>query len=398
MAEFRFLAREASGQQATGVLCAASLQEALAALSARSLFPVRVETVESTPARQRRVAPSKVAALYAQLADLLHAGVPLLRALELLETQRSGALAPVVSGLRTKVADGSSLAAAMQSHPQAFTVLAISMVQAGEEGGFIEEALKRVAAFTEQQEELKSRVLGAVAYPAFLIVTGLVVIVGMLVFFVPNFAPLFARLEEQGGLPIATTILLGTSRALTDHAWILAPLLALLGWLGWTWAASDAGRRQIDHGLLTCKLIGPVVRGLAVSRFCRVLGTLLQNGVPVLSSLRIAQGATGHRVLSDAIREATENISAGKSLAQPLAASGHFPPEVIEMIAVGESANSLDRVLIDLADSLERITKRKLDLFVRLLEPALLLVMAIVILFAVLGLLLPVFDITGNLS
>ncbi|MFN0050666.1 MAG: type II secretion system F family protein, partial [Planctomycetales bacterium] len=142
----------------------------------------------------------------------------------------------------------------------------------------------------------------------------------------------------------------------------------------------------------------PIVRSLAISRFCRILGTLLKNGVPILQSLRIAKDATGNRVLSDAIAVAAENISAGKSLARPLGASGHFPREVVEMISVGEEANNLEQVLINIADNMEARTYRELELFVRLLEPMMLLVMGAVILFVMVALLLPVFRSAGALG
>ena len=147
---------------------------------------------------------------------------------------------------------------------------------------------------------------------------------------------------------------------------------------------------RVDLLRLNAIGMGPVVRSLAVSRFCRILGTLLRNGVPILQALRIARDATGNLVLSRAIDEATENVSTGRTLAEPLSASGHFPREVIEMIAVAEEANNLEEVLIDIADGLERRTSRRLDLFVRMLEPVLLLCMAGFVVYVVMALLMPI--------
>jgi general secretion pathway protein F/type IV pilus assembly protein PilC len=267
--------------------------------------------------------------------------------------------------------------------------MAVSMVRAGGEGGFLEEALARVAEFTESQDDLRKRTVGAVAYPAFLAVTGTVIVTVLVVFFVPRFSQLFARLRERGELPPLTDLLLNGSEIL-QH-WGLAILAVILGAFFFVrrWLRTEAGRWWRDRVRLRLPLAGPIFLGLAVSRFCRVLGTLLHNGVPILRSLEISRDATGNRVLAAAIGEATENISAGQPLAGPLAASGQFPPVVVEMIAVAEQANNLENVLLTVADSMERRTWRRVDLSVRLLEPILLLLLASVILLLVIALMLP---------
>jgi general secretion pathway protein F/type IV pilus assembly protein PilC len=173
--------------------------------------------------------------------------------------------------------------------------------------------------------------------------------------------------------------------------WLLLGL-AVAGWLLRGYLRSEAGLLAIDTWRLKLKGVGPVVRNLAISRFCRMLGTLLKNGVPILQSLRIAKDATGNRVLGQAISAAADNVSSGKSLARPLAASGHFPREVVEMIAVGEEANNLEQVLINVADNMEQRTMRDLDLAVRMIEPLMLLVMGAIITFIMLALLMPVFQ------
>jgi general secretion pathway protein F/type IV pilus assembly protein PilC len=154
---------------------------------------------------------------------------------------------------------------------------------------------------------------------------------------------------------------------------------------------------KFDQFRLRAYGLGPIVRSLAIARFCRILGTLLANGVPILQSLRIAKDASGNKVMSEAIGEAAESISSGKSIAQPFSSCGQFPEEVVEMIAVGEEANNLEQVLIDIADNMERQTNRKLDMFVRMLEPLMLLIMAAVVVFVMLALLLPVFQSSGLL-
>jgi general secretion pathway protein F/type IV pilus assembly protein PilC len=247
-----------------------------------------------------------------------------------------------------------------------------------------------VSIFTEHQEDLKNRVLGAMIYPLFLMGACLVIVTLILIFLVPQFAPIFERLDERGELPWATVTLLSTSAFVQEYGiWVLAGIAGLGLWVS-NFTKTEEGRLLLDGWRLKVKGIGPIVRSLAISRFCRILGTLLKNGVPILQSLRIAKDASGNRVLSAAIGAASENISAGKSLAQPLGASGHFPREVVEMIAVGEEANNLEQVLLNISENMEQRTYRELDMFVKLLEPVMLLFMGVVILFIMVALLLPV--------
>jgi general secretion pathway protein F/type IV pilus assembly protein PilC len=395
MPDFAYIARELTGQQVTGVVTAGSQQDALAVLSSRQLFPVRVDLAETPQSRRsffrKRVRARQLAIFYSQLADLLKSGVPLLRSLELLEQQATNpALENVLQDIREHVADGERLHEAVNRHRKVFGELVVSMIRAGEEGGFLEEVLKRTAAFTDHQEDLKGRVVGAMVYPAFLAVFGSIILIVILVEFVPRFAEIFERMEERGQLPWATTALLGMSDFAQKY-WILVAAGLAAGFYGVRRAMqTEKGRWRVDQLRLRAYGLGRIVKSLAVARFCRVLGTLLRNGVPILQSLKIAKDATGNVVLSTAIEEASENVSEGKSLAQPLAASGQFPDDIVEMISVGEEANNLEQVLVDIADNLERRTNRELDLGVRLLEPLMLMVMAAVVLFIVVALLLPI--------
>jgi general secretion pathway protein F/type IV pilus assembly protein PilC len=278
----------------------------------------------------------------------------------------------------------------MQSHPRAFGEMAISMVRAGGEGGFLEDALSRVAMFTEQQQDLKGRTTGALAYPVFLGVVGVAVVTGLIVFFVPQFEGLFERLRARGELPALTEGLLALSHAIGSWGWLLAIILIGAGIFLKNKLQTDAGRIWSDRVKLKIPIIGNIFQNLAVARFCPVLGTLLHNGVPILRSLEISSWAAGNKVLAGAITAAAENISAGQSLAKPLQASGYFPTEVVEMIAVAEESNTLETVLTNVADSLEKRTFRRLELFVRLLEPMMLLLLASVVLCVVIALLMPV--------
>lgn len=395
MPDFQYVAKAMNGEQVTGLVSAGSETEVVSTLAMRQLFPMKIELAESAKqqerARGRRVKAMDVANFFSQLADLLRSGVPLMRSLELLERQaRSQSLKLVINEVRSEVSEGTRLAEAVRHHPRVFNDLAVSMVRAGEEGGFLEDVLKRIATFTEHQEDMKGRVKGALAYPVVLSMFGAGVVTAMMIWFVPKFEPIFQRFKDRGELPMATTVVVGMSHAIADYGLYLLGVAVLAGYFAFRHFETPEGRLQLDNFRLKIPMAGAIYRSLAIARFCRILGTLLKNGVPILNSLRIAKDATGNRVLSVAIGGASEGISAGKSLAQPLRASKQFPDEIVEMIAVAEEANNLEQVLVDVADGMERRTYRSLELFVRFIEPVMLVVMAGVVLFVMLGLLLPV--------
>ncbi len=401
MPDFQYTARQSSGEQVSGVLTAASEQDALGILAGRHLFPLRVAPTEGTSlpgSRQpiRRVRTKHLTIYYSQLADLLTSGVPLLRSLQLILEQTSHAgLRAIVQDISEQVADGTRLAAAMSRHSKTFDELVVSMVRAGEEGGFLEDVLKRIATFNEHQEELKARVIGAMIYPAFLSGAGVLIVAAMMIFFVPKFATIFADMDKRGELPWATQSLLSMSAFLQSYWYFAAAALVAGGVFFSQWKSSPRGRDVMDRFRLRAWGLGPIVRSLAIARFCRILGTLLNNGVPILQSLKIAKDASGNSILSQAIGDAAENVSSGKSLAGPLGTSGEFPKEIIEMIAVGEEANNLEQVLLNISDTLERTTNRKLDMLVRLVEPVMLLVMALVVVYIIFALLYPILLMSG---
>jgi type II secretory pathway component PulF len=393
MPDFAYTARDTTGKLVEGLLAAGTEREAIATLSAKDLFPVKVTSAEKwTPTTgTARVRARVMAATYGQLAALLGSGVPLLRSLEVIREQTPHKnLAKVLDDVHSRVQEGETLADAMARHPKAFGELATSIVRAGGEGGFLEVALDRLAKFTEQQDELKSRVIGALAYPVILFILGTTVVNVLIIFFVPKFETLFADLKSRGELPAVTEWLLWLSAVMQSYGIFIVVGLVALGMFLRHRLQTEQGRVWLDHWRLKIPMVSGIYLSLAVSRFCRVLGTLLNGGVPIVRSLDISADSTGNRVLAAAVRQAAENISAGESLAKPLSASGHFPADVVEMIAVAEQSNNLETVLPHIADSLERDTWRKLDLFVRLLEPLMLLLLAGVVLVVVIALLVPV--------
>jgi general secretion pathway protein F/type IV pilus assembly protein PilC len=401
--DFAYIARDMTGQKVSGTLSAATEREVIGILSGRSLFPVQVTTSKaaSAPGAHLKVRGQTMATLYSQLAALLRGGVPLLKALAVLREQTSNKnLKAVLDEVYHRVEDGSTLADAMLRFPRAFSEMAINMVRAGGEGGFLEDALERVASFTEQQEDLKGRTISAMVYPLLLGSAGSIVVSGLIVFFVPKFAVMFERLRERGELPWATEMLLWISDSARSPVvvFIVVPsIIAVITFL-YLRVQTPEGRRMADYVRIKVPMAGPIFLSFAVARFCRVLGTLLHNGVPILKALEISREAAGNKILTEAIAKASENISSGESLASPLAASGHFPKMVVEMIAVAEESNTLDTVLVGLADDLEKRTSRQLDLMVRLLEPLMLIILAAVVLVVVIALLVPVIKMSSTLG
>jgi len=398
MLEFDYTARSDSGEDVVGTISAPSKRDALNALAEQSLFPLQVESAQPAKAAwlsgSRRISTRALTTTLTQLADLLDSGVPLLRSLNVLTDQAvNPELARILGDVHDQVAEGTALDEALAQHPRAFNELTISMVRAGAEGGFLEDALKRTADFLDQQDELKAKVVGAMTYPAVLATAGLTVTLVLLIFFVPKFAELFAKLEERGGLPTATVWLLWLSDTLGSvyGVLLLAAVAGLAIWLR-TQAVTPRGRLLADRWKLKLPVAGKIFLGFALSRFCRILGTLLRNGVPLLKSLRISSDSTGNQVLANAILSSAENISSGETLSRPLAQCGIIPRPIMAMISVAEESNNLENVLIKIADGIDRQMDRQLDMMVRLLEPLMLLIMACVILFVLVALLLPIFE------
>ncbi|MCA9105628.1 MAG: type II secretion system F family protein [Planctomycetales bacterium] len=401
MPDFAYVARNLSGDRVTGSVSAGSEREVQAMLGAQGLFPVSISGKEekaSISLLGGRVNGQTMANFYFQMAALLRAGVPLLRSIRILRDQTANkSLKKVLADIHDRIEDGQGLGDAMARHPKVFNDIAVNMARAGAEGGFLEDALDRVSKFTEMQNDLTQRTTGALIYPVILATAGTVIVSVLVIYFVPKFAEMFDQLRRMGELPWMTDALLNFSETIQRRGlWILAALIAI-GLTLFFQLRTVRGKRMIAFTKLRMPLFGEIFQALSVARFCRVLGTLLHNGVPILKSLEISRQATGNVILSDAIAAASENITSGESLAKPLGKSGYFPKSVVEMIAVAEESNSLDTVLVDVADGLENRTARKLDLLVRMIEPAMLLLMAGAVLTVVIALLLPVIKMSSTI-
>jgi general secretion pathway protein F/type IV pilus assembly protein PilC len=393
MPSFSYKAVNKAGQSVTGVLTAENYLVALRMLEEQALYPVKVD--EGTQAAKkafsislgRRVKPAQLTVFYSQLADLLKAGVPMLRALDVLSGKGTrGSLAQTIKELREEVAGGTSLGDAMAKYPNAFSPLQASMVKAGEQGGFLEEVLHRIAIFSEKQDELRNKVRGAMVYPLILVVFGGGVLVFVLTVVVPKLRP-YLRPETFNPL---THALFWAVDLLTNHYVAIAFGAAALITGLVSWANTDVGRRQYEQFKLKAPVMGNVVTMVAICRFCRILGTMLHNGVPILQALKISKDSAGNKILADVIEESADSVKKGAALSEPLGKSGLFPPTVLDMIAVAEESNNLEQVLVQIADTNEARTARQIDLAVRILEPLLLLAMAIIVGCIMVGLLLPI--------
>ena len=374
MGEFRYTARTDQGERVTGVINADTEAAVLRFLDEKNLFPVSVADIAGAASRKqkttgRRIPTRDVGVMYGQLADLIGSGVPLLRALDsLVKSTINARLREVLKEIRAAVADGKSLTAAMREHEQVFSTLHTAMVQAGERASFLEDVLRSLSEFLERLDELRSKVLGAMIYPALLTVVGLAVMIGALIFFVPRFEPLLSGVHQS----FPTRLLFALSHAVRGFWYLIILALAGAGGLLWSGLKSEAGKRWIEEWRLKIPVVCVALRMVAITRFCRILGTMLANGVPMLQALSISKDSTGSPLLADRIAEATENVRAGKPLTEPLRAGGLFPEQILAMIAVAEESNQLEKVLIHIADTVERRTHRQVDQAVRLVEPLIL--------------------------
>ena len=397
MAEYRYIARTAAGEEVTGVMQADSETAVARTLDDRSLYPVRV--TEAVP-RARGLAGGRVrlrdvSVMYGQLSDLLAAGVPMLRALEtLIKAVANPRLAEVIRRVRDDVSAGKTLADALARHPGVFPSLHSAMVHAGERAGFLEDVLANLAAFLERQDDLRSRVRGALIYPVMLTLIGTLAVLGMLIFLVPKFQPVFADIPK----PLPTMILFALSDLLVAQWPLLFGLIALVVFSVWTLVRSESGRRVWDRWRLKIPVFGKAILMVGITRFCRILGTMLANGVPILQALSISRDAAGSTLLAENIEKATENVRKGEPLASPLKAGGLMPPEIVEMIAVAEESNQLEKVLVQIAETFERRTGRQVDQAVRLIEPLVLVLIAGIIGFVALGLLYPIFTMAQTMK
>ena len=396
MPTFAYRARNRTGDVVTGSVVAETTVAAARLLDERSLQPTELTEVAAQQrsmltGQTRRVPIAKVGVTYEQLADLLRAGVPILRSLNVLGQQASSpALSRVLREVHDAVAGGDTLADAMGKHPEAFPALHISMVHAGEKGGFLEDVLTRLSDFVMRADTLKKKLVGSLIYPCLLALGGLAAVIVILTYVVPKLRPMLEGKE----LPWITRVVFFANEVLSHHyVALIGGFLAVIAGVV-LFFRTDYGKRLLATAELKAPLFGPIITMVSLCRFCRIFGTLLANGIPIIQALQISRDSAGNPLLSEAIDEAADAVSHGEPLAGPLGKKKLFPPAILDMIAVAEESNTLEKVLVEVANTQEERTGRQIDLMVRMVEPLMLLLMGCMVLCIALALMLPILKIS----
>jgi len=325
------------------------------------------------------------------LSSLLAAGVPLSRALVILQKETSAPPARAKwKEIHDLVVDGMSLADAMAKSPETFPRVYVAMVAAGETGGFLDLVLGQIADFQSREKEMRTKVMTALLYPSILLVLALGVLTFLLVFFIPRFQVIFSSFGAQ--LPLLTQIIVGVSEALTSYGPMILAGLVVAAFLVRSWVVSPAGRRSWENAMLRLPVLGGLVAQYAMARFCRMLGTLLAAGVPLISGLNVARRSIGNQILVDAVSNAIDKVKEGKALGASLAeCPALFAGSVLEMISVAEESGKLDQELVRIADVTESELDRRLKTAVALAEPVMLFFIAGFVGTIFIGMVIPIF-------
>jgi type IV pilus assembly protein PilC len=403
VATFAYAGRTRAGERVSGERAAETIHDAVSALRREQIFVTRIAPVSSTPRRSalwagRQVVKARnLAAFTRQFAVMIGAGLPLVECLDLLAAEEPDRrFARAILQTRADVERGSSLAEAMKKHPAAFDPLYANMVAAGETGGILDTILDRLATYIEKAVKVKGQVAAALIYPA-AVVTIAAVVVGVILWkVIPTFAALFTGLGAE--LPLPTRIVVACSEALVPAApWLL--LMVLAGAAAFRrYRATPNGRRVLDGGLLALPVLGPLLRKIAVARFCRTLATLLASGVPILDGLDITAATCGNAAMEDALLATRRSIERGESISAPLRQTAMFPAMVVQMIGVGEATGALDTMLGKIADFYEAEAEAAVAGLVATLEPIMVGFLGVVVGGIVVAMYMPMFDLIGKLA
>jgi len=347
----------------------------------------------SLPWKQRRISFKMLGTFTRLLSSLLAAGVPLSKALTILYRETTDpAASKKWREVHDLVIDGVSLSDAMSRSPETFPTVYTAMVEAGETGGFLDLVLEQIAEFQARDKELRGKVVSAMIYPAVLMFLAIAVLIFLMVFFIPRFKTLFEGFDAA--LPMLTQVIVSTSEFSQRYGIFIIIAMAFLVYLARTWIISEGGRRIYERWLLTAPVIGPLSSQFAMARFCRMLGTLIHAGVPLVSGLNVAQRSIGNQILTDAIEDSVERVKKGESLARSLGnCSLLFSGATVEMISVAEESSRLDKELIRLAEVTEKELDQQLKTAVALMEPLMLFFIAAFIGTIFVGMVIPIFTI-----
>ncbi len=346
---------------------------------------------------QRRLNSADIASFNRQVADLIGAGIPLVKALGILQKQTANEeLRQIINKVLEDVQGGSTFADSLRSHPRVFSKLYVAMVKSGEAGGMLDEVLNRLADLSESEEQLKGKVKSALAYPAVMVIAGSGAIVVMFTYVIPKITGTFDALGQA--LPGPTQLLINASNFSQNYWYIILLLLAVVASGLYSFARTPEGRLLWHRTQLRLPVFGPLIQKREVARFARTLGSLLRNGVSILSALDIVREVQENDVFRAEVEKMIEEITQGSSVAKPLSGSAVFPPVAVNMMAIGEETGRLADVLIRISESFEGQVDRSIRALTSLIEPVIIVVMGLIVGFIVIAMLLPIFslDPTGG--
>ena len=420
MPQFSYRARKRSGELVEGVLEVADRSAALLQIQRSGLFPVAVADAKASAttvvkkdkgvnlaaflppsmqaqlARKRKPKLQELATFTTQLANLLKSGMPLTVALNsMTHLETKGIPAEVSRGLKQEVTEGRSLSDAMARQPVIFSDLYVNMVRAGEQSGALVEVLRRMAIHFQQFAEVQAKFKSAMIYPIMVICVGIGLITFFMTVMMPRFIEIFSGFQIE--LPLPTRFLIGLSRMFTSYWWLMGMVGLALVVLFKRFQTSPAGSRKLDEWRMKLPIFGNVIKINLFGQFARTLGTLLQNGVPVLSALKITEQVIPNQLLREAIAKTREAVTDGKTLAQPLAQSKLFPQLMIDLVRIGEETGDVPASLNNIADTYENELQIALRVMSDLIGPVLIIVMALVVGFLLLSIFLPLFRLSASI-
>jgi len=402
MPVFEYTALDSRGKTTSGIIDAEGAQVARQKLRTSGIFPISIkETLEAAPKkapkifaltrRLGRVKPVEVSMMTRQLATLIGAGFPLVSALDALVPQtKSHGFKKILAQIKNLIVEGNSFAQALSKYPGAFSPLYVNMVRAGETSGTLEIVLERLADITEKQQALMNRIQTALAYPIFMMVIGTVVLLVLMIYIVPSITSIFTDMDQV--LPTPTRILIFLSEFFKSYWWSILIVLVAIGVFFNRAKKTAKGRYWIDKTTLLLPGMGILAKKLAVARFARTLGSLLENGVSMLIAMDIVKNIAGNILIADSVETAAIEVGKGQGLGTALSGSGIFPQLCIQMIQVGEQSGQLENMLTKIADIYENEVENTILRLTSYLEPVMILVMGSIVGFIVLSICLPIFE------
>jgi type IV pilus assembly protein PilC len=426
MPKFSYVAMDQKGKEQKGTIEVASQNEAIGRVKEMGLFPTKIVEVDKAKGKGEKKAgggakakgkkkggginikipglggkvKSKVLTTFTrQLATLVDAGLPLLRGMRVLEKQeRNPTLKSIIDELCLAVEGGSTFSEALAQHPKVFNRLYVNMVKAGELGGVLEVVLNRLAEFQEKAQKIKGKVVAAMFYPVAVLVVAVAIMGVLVVFVIPKFKEVFAGLGEGRPLPAFTQFVMSISDAVRGNIIVTMISVAVVVVAFLLFIKTKFGRHVWDKFLLKVPVLGPVISKVAISRFTRTLGTLVSSGVPILQALTIVRDTSGNVVLAKAVTAVHESVKEGETITAPLEASGVFPPMVISMVDVGEQTGALPEMMMKIADNFDDEVDNAVAAMTSLLEPIMIIFLAVIVGSIVIAMFLPLIDLMNGLG